>query len=470
MIAVPSFIPALVSGAVLAHIFWPERRFWALLTKVFLGAGIGLGMRSLLYFLYLLVLPGRNLYIYFDLALLACLLALAMRGEYRSGNADWSAARPPRLSGAQLALAIVGGIVLTISLLSTANYLLRRRQGDWDAWMMYNRAARFIHSDQANWRESFSTQMHPIFHADYPLLLAGSIAASWELVGSDSAAVPMLQSAVFALACVGLLAAGLARVKSIGQAALGVVVLWGIPVFVNEGARQMADVPMAFYVLATGMLLHFYADRREVGFLVLAGLTTGLAAWTKNEGAVFVIAAAVAVLIALGPRPPRGAWLRFVGGLALPLAVVLYFKLFMAPSGDILSGATGGLVEKLTDLSRHAVILRYLWGELVGFGSWEIAGIVIGILPILAIYYVLLRDDTTAENERAVIAGLVMLGIQVLGYYAAYLISPYELEWHLSYSSTRIVLQLFPFLLFLTLSATREAEQVLSPAAAGITE
>jgi hypothetical protein len=470
MLAVPAFIPALVSGALLTHILWPDRSFWALMTKFFLGVGIGLGLRSLLYFLYLLVLPGHSLFIFFDLALLVCLIAVAARQERVSGKWNWSQLHLARLSGTQWALVVVSGIVFIVSLLSTANYLLRRRQGDWDAWMMYNRAARFIHFDQANWRESFSGQMHPIFHADYPLLLAGSIAAGWELVGGDSSAVPMIQSGLFAIASVGLAAGGLALVKSVGQAALAVTFLWGIPVFVNEGARQMADVPIAFYMLATGILLYLYVVRKEAGLLLLAGITAGLAAWTKNEGAVFVIAAAAALLIALAPRPSWRLVLRFAAGLALPLAIVLYFKLFMAPSGDILSGAAGGLAEKVTDLSRHTVILQYLWSELIGFGGWGIAGLSIGILPILALYYLIFRAPVPAENNPALIAGFVMLGVQLLGYYAAYLVSPYELEWHLSYSSTRIVLQLFPLLLFLTLCASLEAEKVLSPAAAIPTE
>jgi hypothetical protein len=312
--------------------------------------------------------------------------------------------------------------------------------------------------------------MDPIFHADYPLLLAGSIAAGWEWVGGDSSAVPMLQSALFAIACVGLAAGALTLVKSIGQAALAVTMLWGIPVFVNEGARQMADVPIAFYMLATGILLYLYVIRREAGLLVLAGFTTGLAAWTKNEGTVFVMAAVAAVLIALSPRLSWRLVLRFAAGLALPLAIVLYFKLFMAPSGDILSGAAGGLAEKVTDLSRHTVILRYLWSELTGFGGWAIAGLGFGILPILALFYLIFRTPVPTEHKPAFVAGFVMLGIQLLGYYAAYLVSPYELAWHLSYSSTRIVLQLFPLLLFLILCASREAEMVLAPASAIPTE
>ena len=46
-----------------------------------------------------------------------------------------------------------------------------------------------------------------------------------------------------------------------------------------------------------------------------------------------------------------------------------------------------------------------------------------------------------------------MLVVQALGYYAIYLITPYDLAWHLSYSAERIVLQIFPLLLFLVLAA-----------------
>jgi len=457
------FVPAILGGILLVHILWPDRGFWRLGFKVFLGIGVGMGLRSVLYFLYLQILPARNAFIYIDLASLACLLIVAAAREMQRGPSAWSHTSIPSLSTTQRLLAAIAGVVFVISLLSTANYLLRRRQGDWDAWMMYNRAARFMYIDQAHWLESFSPQMHPIFHADYPLLLALNIVAGWEMLGRDSAAVPMLQSAFFAIACVGLTACALATVKSVGQAALGLTLLWGIPVFVNEGAREMADMPMAFFILATGVLLYMCVLNGGAGPLVLAGVTAGLAAWTKNEGSVLVIGAGIAVLLALGRRPSLRGILRFAAGLALPLAVVLFFKLRIAPSGDILSAAAGGSLSQLTDLSRHALILRYLWSEISGFGSWNIAGLGIGILPILALYYALFRSRIPPELRPAYAAGLAILVIQVLGYYAAYLISPYDLAWHLSYSSTRIVLQIFPLLLFLVLCASRETETILGP-------
>ncbi|MFH1185821.1 MAG: hypothetical protein V1755_12415 [Chloroflexota bacterium] len=471
MSAVLVFMPAVLSGMLLVQVLWPDRTFWNLAFKSFLGVGVGLGLRSLLYFLYLLILPAQNAFIYLDLAFLGCMLIMAIARQQRQ-RPSW---RPvpafPSLTGTQRIFVLISGIVFVISLLSTANYLLRRRQGDWDAWMMYNRAARFVYFDQAHWMESFSPQMSPIFHADYPLLLAMNIVAGWEMLGRDSAAVPMLQSAFFAVACVGLATSALAAVKSVGQAALGLTLLWGIPVFVNEGARQMADVPMAFFVLATGTLLYLFVLHRGAGLLPLAGLTTGLAAWTKNEGSVLVVGAfAAVVVLGFALQDQWRTMIRFAAGLAVPLAVVLLFKLFLAPSGDIVSAAAGGSLSQMGDGSRHTLILQYLWSEIRGFGSWRIPMLGIGILPVLALYAVIFRSPVRPELRLAYRAGITMLVIQLLGYYAAYLVSPYDLAWHLSYSSGRVVLQLFPLLLFLTLCASLEAEYILAPGRLPATE
>ena len=132
----------------------------------------------------------------------------------------------------------VAGVVFLISLLSTVNYLLRRRQGDWDAWMMYNRVVRFAYLDQAHWLQSFSPRMDPLFHADDPLLLAMNIGAGWQARAGTRRAYRWFRASLFAIGCVGLIASSVGSVKSGGQAALALIVLWGLPVFVNEGARQ----------------------------------------------------------------------------------------------------------------------------------------------------------------------------------------------------------------------------------------
>lgn len=465
-----TFALPILSGGMLVHVIWPDRSFWPMALKVFLGAGVGLGATSLLYFVFLLFFAGQNWFIALQAAALLALTMIAGLQARRSSTSGRWFGGVPRLTRLQEIEVGIGLLVLVISFLSTANYLLRRRQGDWDAWMMYNRAARFAYLDQTHWLGSFSPQMDPLFHADYPLLLAMNITSGWQLMGRDNPRVPMVQSAIFALACLGLVVSSLAAAKSVGQAALGLVFLWGVPEFVNEGARQMADVPLALFITATGVLLYFYAVQRSSGLLVLAGLSAGLAAWTKNEGAVLVIGAAAGVAVAFArDRSLRPLSLLALGLLA-PLAIVLFFKLRIAPPGDILRSGEAQALALIADPSRHASILRYFGLELLNFGNWGVPYVSLGIIPMLLIYYLLFRVGVSPEQRSGFVAIWTVLAIQMLGYYGAYLISPYELTWHLSYSSSRLVLQVFPLVLFAVLSASRDVESIFSHTTVSIPE
>ena len=57
-------------------------------------------------------------------------------------------------------------------------------------------------------------------------------------------------------------------------------------------------------------------------------------------------------------------------------------------------------------------------------------------------------------------AALVLLSVQLLGYYAVYVITPYDLTWHLTYSIERIFLQVFPLSAFMILIATQTPETI----------
>lgn len=454
------FIPPVLSGGLVVHLMWPDRTKYGLLLTACLGVGIGLGIRSLLYFVYLLLFAGQDWFIIVELVGLLLLLLLAVRRRGKTYREGADADSRPRFSLSRWILAAVAGAVLVLSLLSTANYLLRRRQGDWDAWMMYNRAARFIHRDPSNWLGSFSPQMDPIFHADYPLFLAMNIASSWDTLGSETPHVPMAQSALFAVACAGLFVSALACMKTIGQAALGLVLFWGTPAVVNEGARELADLPLAYFFLATGILTYLYVVHKKPGLLVLAGLAAGLAAWMKNEGSVFVVAAALALVIAFLRERPWRALSWYMIGLAIPFAIVLYFKLFLAPPSDVLSNGPARSLAQALDLSRHLEILQFFGRELLTFGGWHLLAQPIGILAVLLVYLILARSPLGREHSAMFTAAAVLLVVQFLGYYAVYVITPYDLTWHLNYSIERIFLQVFPLIAFVILTATQTPESI----------
>jgi hypothetical protein len=442
------------SGILLIDLIWPERTLAVLLLKVFLGSGVGLGLSSLLYFIYLLFFAGGHWFVVVLLVFFHVLLVITFRTEIKRGRFS-----PPHwsLTGTQAIFLVLAGIIFVVSLLSTASYLLRRRQGDWDAWMMFNRSALFIYRDPSHWLDSFSRQMDPIFHADYPLLLAMNTAWGWEVAGSETPHVPMLQSALFATACVGTIFTALASAKSLGQASLGLIILWGTPTLVNEGAREMADLPLTFFILATVILIYFFVLSKRLALISLAGLTAGLAAWTKNEGVLFALAVAIGLLVAFLREKPWRVLAWYILGLAFPFAVVINFKLFLAPPSDVLGNGVTRSIQQILEVSRHVEILQYLGNELRFFGGWTS---IVGILPVLGLYFLIYRLPVDLGKRSAYAAGITILLVQVVGDYFVYLISPYDLTWHLTYSIERIVLQLFPMTAFLILCASQTPETI----------
>jgi hypothetical protein len=456
------FLLPILSGCLLVHLLWSERDIKDLAVQAFLGIGVGLGLNSLSYFAYMLLFAGQHWFFGVQLATFLLMVALSIRQERRWADAWELGWKPIQLRPAQTAMLALSGLVFLVSLSSTASYILRRRQGDWDAWMMFNRAARFVYRDQSNWLQSFSRQMDPIFHADYPLFLAMNIASGWDTLGSETPHVPMIQSALFAVACAGLFVSALASTKSVGQAALGLIVLWGTPAVVNEGARELADLPLAYFFLAIAILIYLYSLHRKPGLLVLAGITAGLGAWTKNEGSVFVIAAGLAIAIAFLRERPWRPLLHYTAGLVLPLALTLYFKLFLAPPSDVLSNGRAQSIAQALDIPRHLEILRYFAGQLLTFGGWSLLGLPIGMFALLLVYWLLVHTPRSSLNRPMVMATATMLAIQMLGYYAVYVITPYDLTWHLTTSVERVFLQIFPLAAFFILLACRTPEDIFS--------
>jgi 4-amino-4-deoxy-L-arabinose transferase-like glycosyltransferase len=271
----------------------------------------------------------------------------------------------------------------------------------------------------------------------------------------------MLISALFSLACLGILVSALASLKSVGQAAFGLIVFWGTPEVVNEGARQFADVPLAFFILATLALIYLYAVYKRPMLIVLSGLTAGLAAWTKNEGTLFVITMALALVVAFLRERPLTILLWYVLGVAFPLVIVAYFKLFLAPPSDVLSNSPARSIQQIMDASRHLEILHFFWSVFLGFGGWTALSLPTGIIPVLLVYFLLFRSPPEEGHRNNYVAGITMLIMQMLGYYGIYLISPYPIKWHLNFSAERLVLQLFPVVSFLILCASRTPESIV---------
>ncbi|MCA2002857.1 MAG: glycosyltransferase family 39 protein, partial [Chloroflexi bacterium] len=379
---------------------------------------------------------------------------------FHAARRDFS---PPKRSVERLiqtAFLSIGLFASAVSFFGLVNYSRQRAHGDWDAWMIYNRAARFIFRDTEAWQNAFSPEMNLVFHADYPPLLALNIAARWQALDAETTYVPMFLGLLFTLAALGACFSALTYLNSAGQGAFALTLLAGSPFFMSEGGRQTADVPLAFFLLAAIIFLFLrQREGREI-FTALAALMAGFAAWTKNEGLLFVlVSAGILFLTALWKRSFRD-FLFYLAGLLPPLVLLFHFKTQVAPSSEFASGGLEVLLQKLTDPARNRLVFDAMSGFFLRSGGW----LQVGIFPILVAYLVLFKTRPIAFST-AVFSSLAILSAQIIGYYLFYLISPYDLTWHIGYSLNRLFVHVYPATVFVVLAAAQNPEGVFSPQA-----
>ena len=278
---------------------------------------------------------------------------------------------------------------------------------------------------------------------------------------------PIALAAIFTLGTIGLLTAAVAALRDARRGLLAGLCLLGAAGFLTWGNRQYADVPLAFFMLAAVASVLFYHRWQNRGYLLLAGLTAGAAAWTKNEGILFLLALLLsrATVLLLTKRVKaalyEAVWL--LAGATPMLACVGMFKVHCAYASVYFSKSTEGprvtpfaperndapLSSKLLDGDRYALIAQSLGAELAGVGGWRNS---LGLVP-LAICAALLgvrlpRRDWSMVASLS-LALLVLLG----GYFCVFLITPNDLAWHLGTACDRLCLHVVPSLLLLAFMA-----------------
>ena len=432
------------------------------LMKLFLSAGFGFGIFSISFFVERLL--GIVHILATDLCLTMLLLGVYLLARSRRKSANSIASRfpdfglPPwlqRLLTASFAISLLAAIYTTVLLA-----LAHPHGYGWDAFSIWNLHARFLFLGGIHWREGFSALI-PWSHPDYPLLVSAAIAHVWSYIGQDDPIVPSIISLAFTFATLGLLVSSLATLRGVTSAAMAGIALASTPFFIEQGASQYADIPLSFFFLATVALLHLYqqrsaeiADGRPLGLLVLVGLAAGFAAWTKNEGVLFLVAFLVSQILSVSRwrRPPASGQLpltsaRELAVLLLAIAPLLllitWFKHSLAPPGDLFAGPET-MIQKILSPARYWVILRWYARQFLRFGSW-----VVPATALLIALRFLIPSSGIRRRDTARWSSVMTLVLTLSGYFAIYVITPNDLYWHLRFSLNRLFLQVWPTAIFL---------------------
>jgi hypothetical protein len=467
------------SGFALVSLSWPRRSLSGsllandLLLRASLSTGFGLGSFSVIFYLTL-VWHLRHLLLVDGVVFAALVLAWAARSRIApvESQIGLSAAASPENDEClpvwlRRALTAAFLIVLLVAFYGELNRMRAFPHGDgWDAFTIWNLHARFLFLGGEHWRDGF-TALVGGSHPDYPLLLPAAIAHFWTFLGRDDPRVPAVIGVIFTFAVAGVLFAGLAALRGRVQAMMAAIALLSTPFFVEQGTDQYADIPLSFFFLATVVLLCFFDSTsmpRKRRLLILAGLAASFAAWTKNEGLLFLLAIALARVVTLvmcrradndaqNDRSKSGS--AFLGTTAplllalLPgLLLVVCYKHSIGVAGDLFSDPASAL-PKLLDPARYwAIFAGYVKG-FFRFGHWLwVPGTV--IVAVLIILWGRDRSQTRLSGFRT---SVLALTLTFAGYFGVFLITPYDIHWHLRFSLVRLFLQLWPSALFLFFAA-----------------
>ena len=442
---------------------------WAVAVfELSLGAGLGIGITSAVFFVLVVTgMASPGIILSCDAAMLALLsgVLLFRRGRVSASSGPGLTAVPHGFRWNWL-LALGLGVSLTLVFAGMWAYADSNPYGLWDAFAIWNIRAKFLAGPGEVWRNAVSPLLAEKSHPDYPLLLSGFIARCWKVAGNYDTAVPVATAFLFFTGTVALLVSCLALVRSLSAGLLAGLVLLTGAVYLQQPMAQFADVPLAFYYLAALALIcraWIGEEPRRSALLTLAGAAAASAAWTKNEGLVFlVVFSGCCALVewrfsGWKKAIPRVLWL-LVG--ALPgLILVGWLKLLLAPVADpFVSRPIQSVSQGFARFHRVWWVVRqiYLWAFEFGSG-------VSHPLIVLTVLIVALRFAVPRRNAGAVwtLAGTLAL---VFGAYCVVSVGTYT-------PFDRFYSQLWPAFLLLTFMVLRPIEEILpAPVARGKTK
>ena len=417
------------------------KRAW--LTQLPIAAPLGVGLSSLTWWAFLQVpAVSRPTMVALDAAVWAAAIGLAflVRAEpAASRQADGDAAPAARI----LTWAAIAAFAAT-SLLAVTSFAATSRvfpHAGWDAWAIWNLRARFLfRTGPAQWTDAFADQLS-YSHPDYPLLLPLSVSRAWTFLGEETVLVPVFIAAIFASATVAAAALSVGRARTPAHGLMTAAAILASPTFLKWAPSQCADVPLGCYILASFLMLGRATVSDRPLWWLLAGISAGLAAWTKNEGLVFMLLF-LSVCTAWRLRTPGQARARslawLVAGSAIAIAALVVFKWRFSPTSDIEKAfSIPAALTLVTDVDR----IRFVVGA-IAREVWLGGGTTIGVLPVLC---VCVLAAGLRPPGAAAAAGLVSMVLLVGIYAVYYIVTPsHDLAWYVSTSVDRLVLHAFP--------------------------
>lgn len=339
--------------------------------------------------------------------------------------------------------------------------------GSWDPMFTWIMRARFLVDGGAMWVQGFSSDL-ALLHPDYPPLFSWALVPLWSLDGSRSSlavaslTIPCFSGFAFILA--GWWEA--VERKSSYWAAFTLAVILSTPFLIYLHAVKSLDFMLAYAIL-TSLAWYYYAmlSQQRLAWS-LFGFMVVWSALVKNEGQLWILACfSSLILIRLShsflETPEQEAAEKkktsmlpdLIKGAAIPLVFLIWFKVSLSPPNDLIEPQRAfeisqviqpdvflnpyGLLVRLDQVESpewHQIIWSQFWNVLF---DWKTEAILLWSIVLLFLI-------NLSRRQHRLPRLLIALGFQLGGYYAVYLLTPYNPYWHVSTSMNRLLLHIAP--------------------------
>jgi len=320
-------------------------------------------------------------------------------------------------------------VLVSILIYSLLFFATTSRWGNWDAWAIWTLHAKFLTYD-AGYINLF-TDATAWTHADYPLMLPSIIAITWKSFGNSSPLVPVMASYIIGIAVPLTIYFAFKEKNNVVTGQVILILLTCSIIFIPYASSQLSDSLLGLFILFPFVLIYLMPKEKPFHCLFLIGFFAAASGWVKNEGLLF-FAIFSFYYLARNFRDLNNIKIYALGTI-LPLLVLFVFKFFYTPPNDLIDGQNSATLYKVMDIGRYLTIGRYFISTMLNeFG-------LLSALLVL-IFFV--------DYKYYFSFNFIIILTLLVGYFFIYVVTPNDLEWHLSTSFSRLLHQVLPVFLF----------------------
>ncbi|HEY8784031.1 MAG TPA: hypothetical protein VIM16_20550 [Mucilaginibacter sp.] len=310
------------------------------------------------------------------------------------------------------------------------------KYGYFDAWAIWNTHAKFLYHPQI-WTRMFSDGKL-LSHADYPLMLPSLVAFFWKIINNTSFIIPLLFSFSTLIAVVLLLYyALLVEFQSKIYAYFALFILVADYNFQLQNTSQSADTLLSLFILLAFVLNNRFRRSSSYNLAYIIGFICAGCTWIKNEGDLFYMVFTAVFFIS--NYKCVHCIIKYLAGSIVPLFVTIYFKVILAPANDLVTvghNSIPRIIGDLKDVHRYFTIFR-MSAKILIDNFWA---------AIIIVFLLLLFNRNFFKSFPFIVFSILFSGFILI-----YLTTPYNLEWHLYTSLFRLLYQIYPSLLYVSI-------------------